>query len=141
MIVGFNLTKVKVERKKPLQGKITVNHDLRLDDVRKMPLPLKEKQEALVFDFTFMVMYEPGVGEAIIGGNVLYYADPKKIDSVYSQWTKSKKLPSDVSLEIINMIMAKCSVKTLELAHDLNLPSHLPLPQIRLQEDPSTYIG
>ena len=55
MIVGFNLTKILVERKKPVQGKIKVNHDLRIDNVEQRPLPLKDKKNALIFEFVFNI--------------------------------------------------------------------------------------
>jgi len=141
MIVGFNLTKILVERTKPVRGKIKVNHDLRIEHVEQRPLPLKEKKNALLFDFLFHIQYEPSIGEVAFHGNVLYYTDQKKMDTVVEQWKKSKKVPPDVSVEVINTIFAHCNVRALELAHELNLPAHLPLPQITLREDPSKYIG
>ena len=141
MIVGFNFTKILVERNKPLHGNIKVTNDLRLERVEKRPLPLKEKKDALVFEFVFTVDYEPGVGKVLIGGDVLYIDDQKKMDSTLSTWEKNKKIPPDVSLEIVNIILARCNIKTLELANELNLPAHLPMPKINIQDDPRKYIG
>lgn len=141
MIVGFNLNKIHIERKKPVKGKIKVNHDLRFEKVEKRPLPLKEKKDVLLVDFVFQILYEPGIGEATLAGDVLYYADSKKIDELAAQWNKNKKLPADVTAELLNVILARCNVKTLLLTNELNLPAHLPLPQITLQEDASKYIG
>lgn len=141
MIVGFNLTKILVERKKPVQGKIKVNHDLRIDNVEQRPLPLKDKKNALLFEFVFHINYEPGVGEVALQGNVLYYDDQKKLDAIAQQWKKNKKVSPEVSVEVINVIFARCNVRALELSQELNLPAHLPLPQINLKEDPSKYIG
>ena len=141
MIVGFNLTKILVERKKPVTGKIKINHDLRIENVEQRPLPLKDKKNALVFDFIFHILYEPGVGEIAIQGNVLYYDDSKKLSAVLEQWKKSKKVSPEISVEVINTIFAKCNVRALELSQELNLPLHLPMPQITLREDPAKYIG
>ena len=141
MIVGFNLTKILVERKKPVKGKIKINHDLRIENVEQRPLPLKDKKNALLFDFVFHIAYEPSVGEIAIQGNVLYYDDQKKLDAVLEQWKKNKKVPPEISVEVINVIFARCNVRALELAQEINLPAHLPMPQITLREDPSKYIG
>ena len=142
MIVGFNLTKIVVDRNKPVRGKIKVNHDLRIVKVSKSQLPLKDKNEALVFDFEFEIKYDPGIGNILIGGNVLYFgSDAKKMNEICDNWEKKKKLPADVSVEVLNVIFARCNVKALEFANEINLPSHLPLPKISLEEDPSKYIG
>jgi len=141
MIVGFNFTKISVEKKKPVEGKIKINHDLKIERVEQKPLPLKDKKNCLVFDFMFSVHYLPGVGEISFNGNVLYLEDQKKIDNILSQWGKDKRVPPDVSVEVVNAIFAKCNVRALELAQELSLPSHLPMPQITLKEDPSSYIG
>ncbi len=141
MIVGFNLTKVNVEKKKPVRGKIRINHDLQIHSVTEQPLPLKEKRQALVIDFLFSILYEPGIGEAVIGGNVLYFDDAKKMEHVLSQWKQHKQLTADVSVEVLNVIMSKCNIKILALSQELNLPAHLPLPHIAQREDPRQYIG
>ena len=97
MIVGFNLTKIVVDRNKPVRGKIKVNHDLRIVKVSKSQLPLKDKKEALVFDFEFEIKYDPGIGNILIGGNVLYFgSDAKKMNEICDNWEKKKKLPADV---------------------------------------------
>ena len=124
-----------------MQGKIKVNHDLRIDNVEQRPLPLKDKKNALIFEFVFNINYEPGVGEVALQGNVLYYDDQKKLDAIAQQWKKTKKVAPEVSVEVINVIFARCNIRALELSQELNLPAHLPLPQINLKEDPSKYIG
>jgi hypothetical protein len=142
MIVGFNLTKIAVDRLKPVTGKIKVSHDLRLEKVTKRPLPMKEQQDALVFDFVFELKYEPAVGSVILGGNVLYlHPDAKKTEETYAIWEKKKKITPEVSVEVLNTIFSRCNVKALELSHTLGLPSHLPMPKIDLKEDPRQYIG
>jgi hypothetical protein len=124
-----------------VKGKIKVSHDLRFEKVEKRPLPLKDKKDVLFVEFLFQIMYEPGIGEATLGGDVLYYADAKKVDELAAQWNKQKKLPADVTAELLNVILSRCNVKTLLLTNELNLPAHLPLPQISLKEDASKYIG
>lgn len=142
MIVGFNLTKIDVERKNPVQGKVQVKHDLNINNVSELRLPLKEKKQALTFDFLFTINYLPNIGDIKLGGQVSYFdEDSKKVASTLEQWKKNKKIPSAVSVEILNVIFARCNVKALELANDINLPPHLPLPKINLKEDPRQYIG
>ena len=142
MIVGFNFTKILVEKKNSLQGKIQIKHNVDIKDVVESALPLKEKKQALIVDFLFSIHYLPHAGDITLGGNVIYFHDDaKKITSIRDQWKRNKKIPPDVSVEILNVIFARCNVKALELATDINLPPHLPLPKINLKEDPRQYIG
>src|SRR3989344_354650 len=141
MIVGFNLTKINVEKKKPIKGKIQITHDLTINKVTQQSLPTQEKKQALVFDFTFTINYEPAIGDITLGGNIIYFnEDIKTTESIQQAWKKNKKIPSATSVEVLNVIFARCNIKALELSTDLGLPSHLPLPRINRKEDPTSYI-
>lgn len=142
MIIGFTFNKIAVQRNSHLKGKINVKHDLQLRDVKAQKLTFKEHNTGAAFNFDFIVHYEPKMGSLLINGDVMYYDDEKKVKNVIDTWNKTKKVPQDVSVEVINTILARCNIKALELAEDLNLPAHIPLPKIQIeQEKYSDYIG
>jgi len=142
MIIGFTFNKIAIERKGRLKGKISVKHDLQLKEVTEQALTFKEHNKGVSFNFDFMIFYEPKMGSLSINGDVMYYNEPKKVKEILDTWKKTKKLAPDVSLEVINTILSRCNIKALELAEDLNLPAHIPLPKVEIEREKySSYIG
>ena len=82
------------------------------------------------------------IGSITIDGHILYLASNKKTKEIIKFWEKENKLTEDLAPEIINTILMKCSVKTLALAQDVNLPPNISIPALRPKTlDPSNYIG
>ena len=120
-IVGFNLEKISVEKKAPVKG---VNIDV------KNNVTIKE-------------IYSPDIGNITINGNVLYLASNKKSKEILKLWDKEKKLTKEIAPEILNTILMRCSIKTLNLAQEVNLPPNISLPALKVKnpEDIGNYIG
>lgn len=132
MIVSFSLDKVTLERK-PLSTqptKIETQNNIRIASIVEQELAPITKEKALKFDFVFNVKYEPGVAEAILNGSILFLTDDKKRKEILGKWTKEKKINAILSQHIINFIIAKCHVRVLQWAQELNLPPHIPFPRI-----------
>lgn len=143
MIIGFNLDKIAIERYAPLQGKVSVRNDIDIRDVKEQHLSeVKGVQKALAFTFVFTVAYTPHIADITIIGTVLYAAPQAKITELLSTWQSKKKVPSEVSLQVLNLVLQKCNIRALELAQELRLPPHIPLPQANLQQQATNaYIG
>ncbi len=140
MIVGFNFTSMNVERKQKVSGNLQISHNINIKQVRPEPIALKNRTSA-VFDFVFTVTYAPSIADITLTGEAFYLHDDKKVKEVLQLWEKSKKVAQDVSLEVLNYIMRKCNIKALELSQSLNLPPHIPMPQITKKTKASDYIG
>ncbi len=145
-IVSFNLEKMNVEKTAPAQGKsIDVKNNVVIKNIEKKELALGDaKKDGLKFIFEFEAKYTPEIGNINISGNILYLASQKKAKEILKFWDKEKKLTTDIAPEIINTILMKCSVKSLNLAHDVNLPPNISLPALKLKsskDDVSKYIG
>lgn len=131
MIVGFNFTKMSAERKEGVKGKININNNVSIKNVEERDLALgKEKQNALNFTFEFTSKYEPKLGEIMLGGEVIFMADPKKAKEILDGWKKDKKVPKDVMTSILNTVLAKCNIQALIISRDINLPPPIPLPKV-----------
>lgn len=144
MIVGFTFTKLSVERHTSLQGKIGVKNDLNIRDVQEQPLApdMSSNQQAVSFAFVFTVSYTPHVADITILGNVLYAAAPKTISEILSTWQDKKKVSADISVDVLNFVLQKCNIRALELAQEFNLPLHIPMPTVNLQQKTANaYIG
>jgi hypothetical protein len=132
-IIGFNLHKIFVERKKTLTGKVSIRTNIDVKEVKKEEISLIKNQDVLSFDFEFTIKYDPEVASLIFGGNVLFTVNPKELKEVMGKW-KKKEIPEEIRLVIFNYILSKCSIKALTLEEDMGLPTHLPLPRFTKQE-------
>ena len=133
-IIGFNFTKINVEKKEGVKGKISIANNVTIKDVSQRDLNLgTEKQNALKFVFEFTSVYEPNLGNITLTGDVLYLADSKKAKDILDQWKKDKKIAKDIMSNILNMVLAKCNIEALILSQDVNLPPPIPLPKVTMK--------
>lgn len=143
-IVGFNFNKVFVEKKENLEESknIQVKNDVLITNVQEEKLPTgKTKADGLKFDFKFSLKYEPGIGEIELVGFIYYLDDSETIKDIFKSWKKDKKIPKEVTSNLVNTVLVKGTIKALTLAQEVNLPPHLPLPTVNPKSNPESYIG
>lgn len=134
-IVGFSFTHFDAQRKTQGKGKINIANNVTISEVETADLFLgSNKQEGLRFNFIFTSKYDPDVGHITIKGNVLFLSDTDKIKSILADWKKDKKIPEDVTEEVLNNVLSKCNIQALLLSKDLNMPAPIPLPKVNVQK-------
>lgn len=141
-IVGFHFNKISVEKKKPIEGNVQIKSNASITDLKEEKLPTgKTKADGLRFDFKFLIEYEPKLGELLLQGFIYYFDDAKILKDIVKSWKKDKTLPPDITMQIINAVLMKSTVKALSLAQEVNLPPHIPMPAIKQDINPKNYIG
>ena len=100
---------------------------------KKTPKMSYLKKKALAINFDFNTRYEPNVGLVRIGGELLFLTEKNK--EVMDTWGKDKKLPDDVSVNILNYLFRKCLLKIANIAEELQLPLPLAMPKISPKEN------
>lgn len=143
-IVSFNLEKLQVEKLGVIKGKVEVKNNITIKNVDQKELTLGDsKKEGLRFDFEYVTSYDPSVGSITLHGHLFYLTTQKKAKEILKQWEKDRKLTKEIAPEIINTILMRCSVKTLALAQEVNLPPNISLPSLRPNnpKDVGSYIG
>ena len=143
-IVGFNFAKINVERKEVQRGKINISNNVAIKDVESTDISLgKEKQNALKFTFEFTSKFEPKIGSILLGGDLIYLGDAKKVKEVLDGWKNDKSIPKDVMTSILNTVLTKCNIQALILSQDVNLPPPVPLPRVQTSAEApeNKYIG
>jgi hypothetical protein len=144
-IIGFHINKISAERKSPIKGKLEVKSNIDIKDIVKEEVNISNKP-GLKFDFEFIINYEPKVAEVTITGSVLAIDDKDESKEILKEW-KKKKFTHEVKLHLFNFILDKCNLKAMQLEDELSLPTHIPLPKIRPQQDqqgqgtPANYTG
>ena len=133
-IVGFSFTKITAERKSSVRGKVNINNNIGIKDVKERELSFSKDQSGLEFQFEFTADYEPQLGSIKLNGEVLYMESSKKVSEVMDRWKKEKKLVQELMTKILNSVLMKCNVQALILSQDLNLPPPIPLPKINVNK-------
>jgi len=136
-ILGLNINKMYIERKKNLEKGAQVNTNIKLLNVKEAKVKLggNHKQGALI-SFEVKTEYSPDFAEIIISGNLVFSdEDEKKVSEAISYWEKEKKLPSDASLEVYNAILRRVNIEALILADRMKLPVPFKMPRFKKQED------
>ena len=126
-LIGFTLTKAKVEKNPNFKGQIKIKSDMKINSIEKDKLDLV-KQETIKVGFDFEVDYND-MGKVEISGILGLILDAKSQKEILSQW-KSKKIQPELQIPILNTILQKCSVKALELENEFGLPFHMQMPRL-----------
>ena len=130
-IVGFNFTKISIERKGEPKGRVDINNNISIKDVVAANFGLgKTKEKGVRISYEFTSNYNPDIAEILIAGDVLFIGEEN--DEILKGWKKDKKMPKEIMKDLLNTIMMRCSVESMILTKDLNLPPPIPFP--RLQE-------
>ncbi|MBL7147310.1 MAG: hypothetical protein ISS82_00610 [Nanoarchaeota archaeon] len=140
-IVGFQFDKLSAHRTGTIKGKIDIAHNVNIKDVKPDQINLDKKQDVLKFEFEFKVDYKPGLGNILLEGHLLYLDTPEKIKEIQTSWKKNKRLPDNITTNVINMVLTKSNVKSLILSQDVNLPPQIQLPKAMPKTNTENYIG
>jgi len=134
-IMGFNFSKVSVEKKSDNFKDLKINTNIDILDVQPAKNDiLKQKEEMIVIKFKYDVDFQKDVGKVDIEGNLIIVLDPKDSKEVIKEW-KDKKLSENIKTPVFNIILRKSTIKALELEDQMNLPLHTySIPIIKKQE-------
>lgn len=127
-IIGFNLSKILIQRKEKLEGKIEINQNIDIKGITKDSIPITE-EEVLRIDFAFQIEYSKDAAKLEFVGNLLTIPDKEELKEILKSW-KDKIIPENMRVPLFNFIMSKCNIKALALEDDLNLPYHVPMPRL-----------
>ena len=142
MIVGFGFTKLSAEKNESAKGKIDINNNVTIKDVKEDSFSFgKDKQNILKFIFEFTSKYEPNVGSILFEGELLYMEEPKKIKEILSSWKKDKRIEKELMAGLLNTVLTRCNVQALILSQEINLPSPIPMPKVQVASSDKDYIG
>lgn len=131
--VGFNLSKVSIEREKEIKGKIEIKSNLNVTGIKKENIDLSKESDILGFEFSYVINYEPKIANIIFQGDVLVMVNREEVKEIFKKW-KKKEIPDAVRLLVFNTVLIKCNIKALQLEEELNMPTHIPMPRLTQQQ-------
>ncbi len=140
-LIGFNFHNIKAEKhsiNKPIKN---INTDIEFTDIEKEKIELIKDGEPLKFSFKFSITYQESqeknadkIGDVTFQGNIIMLAEKELSKEILKLW-KKKQLSPQVRAGLSNILLRRCSPKAVVLEEDINLPSHLPIPQVQIQKD------
>jgi len=133
-LLGVNITRVLAERNSDFKGKHEISSNIDISSLDKEKLGLI-KEEVIKVNFNFKLDYKE-LGKVEILGNLMMTFDSKTQKEVLEEW-KNKKLPNNIRLTILNIILQRASLKALQLEEEIGLPLHIQLPRLKLEEPKS----
>lgn len=135
-LIGFNLKKIHAERSQNFK-RGPINTNIEFVEVEKDKVDFLKDLDAIRISFIFTVTYadpekkdEPKQGEVLFEGDLALSATKDELKDIIKSW-KKKQLPDNIRFPLINYILKKCSARALSLEDELNLPTHIPFPQVQ----------
>ncbi|MBS3151452.1 hypothetical protein J4443_03685 [Candidatus Woesearchaeota archaeon] len=142
-IVGFHLEKTLAERTKKLQKGMKATHNITITSIQNEDIEMGKstKKPGLKFSFEYEVDYQPNIGKVSIEGSVLYLDDEKTVKAILDNWKKNKNVNQEVTAQVLNTAIVRCTIKALNMAQEVNLPPHMPIPTVTPRGREQDYIG
>jgi len=141
MIIGISIESIDAKKIAPHQGKIRIDHNATIKNLSEISVPLFPKEKMSKIDFEFRTVYFPDgndkkeIAKIVIGGHVIYKEMPAKAKTY---WKKNKKLPEEIALPIINHVLRKGILKSVEISESLLLPPPINLPTLTSKQPAKT---
>jgi len=127
-IIGFNLSKISIEKKEKQQGKLEIKQNINIDNISEDKINISDK-EIIKINFTFSVDYSPDFAKVELKGQTVLLPEKEELKEILKEW-KKKQISEKFRIPLFNFIMSKCNIKALSLEEELNLPLHVPMPRI-----------
>ena len=133
-LLGFNFTKILVEKHKDRVEDLKIGTRIDISDIKEAKSTmLKTKDEVLAIKFAYGLDYEPEMAKLDLEGNLIISLESKKARETLKEW-KNKKMPEDFKIPLFNVILRKSSLKALQLEEEMNLPIHMQLPSLKIED-------
>ena len=136
-LMGFNFTKIHAEKSEKQAQNLSIKTNIDISNVTPVKADiLSSKEEILAVKFEYSISYDPEFAEISFTGVVLISLESKEAASVIDMW-KKKQIPEDFKANLFNIILKKSSLRSLQLEEELNLPTHIPMPTLKLNSQTS----
>ncbi|MCK5451971.1 MAG: hypothetical protein KAI51_00915, partial [Candidatus Aenigmarchaeota archaeon] len=86
------------------------------------------KSDILNIKFSFTSTFDPDVAKLEIEGMIIYTGKNNK--NIVNEWKKSKSMPEDEHVEIINYLFKTAGIKALHLSEMAGIPPVIALPKL-----------
>ncbi len=133
-IVGFSFEKISVEKKPIKVDKVKINTKIDISDIISVKSDIiKDNDNLINVKFSYEITYDPDYAKIEFIGNMILAIDEKKTKEILKKWEK-KEMLDDFRTVTFNLILKKSSLRALQLEEELNLPLHIRLPTLKIED-------
>ena len=130
--------KIKNIQLKSIEARRYINRNerpkqVRIDHNSTVSQMTDEADNQTTIEFQYTASYGP-VGMIKLEGSLLYENDDAK--KISKEWKETRKMPNQIASHIHTAVMHACVPEAVGIAKDLGLPPPIPLPQVKLGQDP-----
>ncbi|MBT7902372.1 hypothetical protein HN587_00805 [Candidatus Woesearchaeota archaeon] len=134
-VVGFEFSKINVDKTAPLKGEVNIKNNVKLTNVERSDLVVgANKTPGLKFTFNYESSYEPDFAKISLEGSVLFIGDEALVAETVESWGKDKKVKEDLMAVILNNVLDKANVQSLILSSTVNLPPPIRMPKVEVKK-------
>ncbi|MBT3408034.1 hypothetical protein HN415_05125 [Candidatus Woesearchaeota archaeon] len=131
--MGFAFTKFDATRLSSPKGKITINHDIKIEDLKYANVQGHgQTNNGLLVEFSYTISYKPSIGKIRLEGNFIDIIDNSK--EVADEYKKNKEMPLELREQYYNLINSKSLVKSIFLSEQVGLPSPINMPKLKFNK-------
>ena len=128
-IISINYNKLNVSKTGNTSQKLSINTVPKIIDVKEGNLnAFGTKSDILNIKFSFTSTFDPDVAKLEIEGMIIYTGKDNK--NIVNEWKKSKSMPEDEHVEIINYLFKTAGIKALHLSEMAGIPPVIALPKL-----------
>lgn len=131
-IIGFNLTKILIEKKEKKPEKLEINQNIDIKNIIKETIHIGD-EEVLKISFVLTINYSQDYAKLEFEGNIITIPTKEELEESLKEWKKNK-IPDNFRIPLFNFIMSKCNIKAISLEDELGIPIHLPLPKLKINK-------
>lgn len=132
-VLGLNYTGFSSKKRGNPAQKLEINTTPVITKVAKANVAAGGRSvPALGVEFSLKTSFSPDIGEQSVDGVLLYSSEDA--DKVLKEWEKTKRLPADAQVEVVNYIFRTAAVKALQLADMTGFPPVITMPTVRAAE-------
>lgn len=140
-LIGFNLTNIKADKNQTKKNIGNINTNIEFTEIEKEKVDIIKEGEPIKFSFIFSITYQESqekdaekLGELSFQGSIIMLVEKEISKDIFKLW-KKKQLSPQVRAGLSNILLRRCSPRAVLLEEDINLPFHLPIPQVQLQKN------
>ena len=128
-VLGFNYTKVSAERLEKLEKITKIVQNIEFTNVEKDEVTLMKESEILKVSFKYSLKYEPKNVNIVLEGLIIISASQDLVKQALKSW-KKKQLDDELRMDLVKLILNKCTLKSLVLEEELGVPHHIKLVKV-----------
>ncbi len=130
-IVGFNFLKMSVERKGPIKGKVSINSNVMITDLKEVELNLGAKDsKGLAIKYSYVCNYGDKIGKIELSGDVVTLEDAEVVKSCVASYKKNKTFDKAITQKVLSHVLNKATIQAIVVGKDVGLPAPVPMPKL-----------